>query len=258
MDFERFKKINEEKLNYREMEDPSVISAYRNVGCGDGYRIYLRVDVGNIIRDASYTTTGCGFGVTSLEMATEWVKDKSVEKAKNITAKDIESLFEFPPMRKNYPESAVEAMRKSISDYKNNTGIQPEDIITKSSALEKLRRNGHLRNENLKQIILEGENFKGVDFSKADLSNAFLQNTNFQYATLRGAKLRGAFLNNSNLQEADLSKADLRWCKLTGASLDGAIFEGALYDVGTRMNPKYSHVFKSMEKMGKKLYVKSI
>ena len=258
MDFDRFKKINEEKLNYREMEGASVTSAYRNVGCGDGYRIYLKVNADNIIGDASYTTTGCGFGVTSLEMATEWVKGKSIQEAEKITAQDVESLFKFPPMRKNYPESAVEAIQKSITDYKDNTGIQPEDMITKSTALKKLSTDGHLRDANLKQIILEGENFEGVDLSGADLSNAFLQNTSFQNATLRGAKLRGAFLNNSNLQGADLSKADLRWCKLTGAILEGAILEGALYDVGTRMNPQYSHVFKSMKKMGKDIYVKSM
>ena len=259
MDFDRFKQINDQRLNYREMEDASVISAYRNVGCGDGYRIYLKVDErqdGGIIADASYTTTGCGFGVTALAMATEWVKGKRIDDAGNIKTEDIESLFEFPPMRKNYPESAVEAMQKAVSDYKNNTGIPPEDVITKGVALKKLKSQGHLRGENLKQIILEGENLKGIDLSGADLSNSFLQNTNFENAVLRGTKLRGAFLNDSNLKNADLRGADLRWCKLTGALLDGSLLEDALYDVGTRMNPRYTHLFKQMKKQGKEIYVK--
>ncbi len=260
MDFKRFKQINEERLNYHEMKNPSVISSYRNVGCGDGYRIYLAIEEkenksDKIIKDASYTTTGCGFGVTALAMATEWVKGKSIEEAVNISSKNIESLFEFPPMRKNYPESAVEAMQKAISDYKNNTGLQPQDIATKDYALKQLELNGHLKKENLKQIILEGCNFEGIDFSGSDLSNAFLQNTNFKNGLFKESKLRGAFLNNANLQGADLRKADLRWCKLTGAVLDDALVEDAIYDIGTRLNPKYSHLFKIMKKTGKEIYV---
>ena len=44
MNFEKFKEINDTRMNYREMEDASVVSNYRNVGCGDGYRIYLKID----------------------------------------------------------------------------------------------------------------------------------------------------------------------------------------------------------------------
>ena len=258
MDFERFKTINEERLNYKEMEDASVVSAYRNIGCGDGYRIYLKIGKDNSrekIIDASYTTTGCGFGVAALAMATEWVKGKSLAEAEKIDSQAIEKLFHFPPLRKNYPDSAVKAMQKALADYRNGTGIKKKDMISKTYALKKLKEQGHLRGENLKQIILDGENLNHVDMSKADLSNAFLQNTSFEYANLKGANLRGAFLNDSNLKGADLREADLRWCKLTGAKLDEAKLQGAVYDIGTRMNPKYGFFFKSMKKQGKKTYL---
>ena len=257
MDFERFKKINDERMNYREMEDATVVSSYRNVGCGDGYRLYLKIDEQDPERrvvDASYTTTGCGFGLAALAMATEWAKGRTLEEVERITAGDIEAMFEFPERRKNYPESAVESMRKAMNDYRNGTGIRPEDRITRQSALDLLKAQGHLRGARLTQVILEGEDLSGVDLSGADLGNAFLQNANFEGADLRGTKLRGAFLNNCNLRNADLRNADLRWAKLTGVDLSGAQFDGATYDIGTRLDPKHLDLFKTMERAGRDIY----
>lgn len=257
MDFERFKKINDDRLNYREMDDATVVSSYRNVGCGDGYRLYLKVDESHpdrIISDASYTTTGCGFGLAALAMATEWVRGKTLAQAEAMTAADIESMFEFPDRRKNYPESAVEAMRKAVADYKNGTGIRAEDRVSKTHALGLLKQQGHLRGEKLTQVILEAEDLSGVDFREANLSNAFLQNANLSGADLRGARLRGAFLNNCNLDGADLRGADLRWAKLTGVSIVGAQFDGAVYDIGTRLDPRHLELFKVMERAGREIY----
>lgn len=253
MDYERFKEINDRRLNYREMDDASVVSSYRNTGCGDGYRLYLKMDEGRVV-DASYTTTGCGFGLAALAMATEWAKGRTVEEVEAITVDDIEAMFEFPERRKNYPESAVEAMQKAIADYKNGTGIKPEDRVSRSVALEKLKKQGHLRGEKLTQVILEGEDLRGVDFEGANLQNAFLQNANLEGANLRGVKLRGAFLNSCNLKNADLREADLRWAKLAGAQVDGARFDDALYDVGTRLDQRQMHLYRVMKQEGKSLY----
>ena len=255
MNFEYFKKINDEKLNYGEMEEPTVISSYRNVGCGDGYRIYLKID-NNIVKDASYTTTGCGFGLAALAMATEWVKNKSVGDVENISSADIETLFEFPPLRKNYPDSAVEAMQKAINDYKNGTGINIDTHLTKNKILDLLKKEGHLKNLVLKQAVLEQENLSGIDLSNTDLSNAFLQGANLEGANLEGVNLRGAFLNQCNLKNANLKNADLRWCKLSGANLEGTIFTDALYDIGTRVDSKYIPIFKHMKQAGKESYAK--
>ncbi len=256
MDFERFKKINDDRLNYREMEDASVVSAYRNLGCGDGYRLYLKVE-GDRIVDASYTTTGCGFGLVSLAMATQWVVGKTLDEAAAITAADIETMFEFPERRKNYPDSAVEALQKAVADFRNGTGIRPEDRVSRSTALDALKRDGHLRGAKLNQVILEGANLEGIDASGADFSNAFLQNVNFRGANLRGARFRGAFLNQANLEGADLREADLRWAKLTGAKLDQAQFQGATYDIGTRVDASRIGIFQDMVQAGKDAYVEA-
>jgi len=257
MDFAKYKDINDRRLNYREMEDASVVSSYRNTGCGDGYRIYLKIDEQDPekrILDASYTTTGCGFGLTALAMATQWVAGKTLKEAGAITPDQIEEMFEFPERRKNYPESAAEAMQKAVADYLNGTGIRPEDRVTRSVALEKLKINGHLRGENLSQVVLEGEDLHGVDFTGANLQNAFLQNSNLEGAILEDARLRGAFLNSCNLKSANLKGADLRWAKLSGAIVDGADFSGAQYDIGTRLDQKQMHLFQVMVRSGRDIY----
>lgn len=258
MDFERFKKINDERWNYREMEDATVVSSYRNLGCGDGYRLYLKVDEADPnkpVVDASYTTTGCGFGLVALAMATEWVKGRSMDEAGEVTPEALEEMFEFPERRKNYPQSAVEALRKAVADYRNGTGIKPEDRVTKQYALDRLKEQGHLRGEKLTQVILEGEDLSGVDLEGANLSHAYLLQCNLSGANLKNARLRGAFLNNANLSGADLRGADLRWCKLAGAKVDDAKFEDAVYDIGTRLDPRQTHLFKVMKQGGKDLYL---
>jgi uncharacterized protein YjbI with pentapeptide repeats len=255
MDFERFKQINDDRLNYREMEGASVVSSYRNLGCGDGYRIYLKFDELENITDASYTTTGCGFGLAALAIATEWVKGKSFAEAQNISVENLEAMFEFPPRRKNYPESAVEAMQKALSDFKNGTGIKPEDQVSGQYALELLENQGHLREARLTQVILENKDLSGVDFSGANLGHAYLMHASLRNSNFRGARLRGAFLNQADCENADFSGADLRWAKLSGANLEGATFKGALYDTGTRIDPKYMHIFSEMEQAGKESYL---
>lgn len=126
MDFARYKQINDDRLNYREMEDATVVSNYRNVGCGDGYRIYLKIDSSEKVTDASYTTTGCGFGIVALAMATEFAKGKTVQELKDVTPADIEKMFEFPERRKNYPESAVAALLQAVKDYESGEGVPKE------------------------------------------------------------------------------------------------------------------------------------
>lgn len=255
MDFQKYKEINDTRMNYREMEDATVISSYRNVGCGDGYRIYLKIDENEVITDASYTTTGCGFGITALAMVTELAKNKSIEEAWKITDEDINRMFEFPERRKNYPESAIAALQLALKDYQegNTSGAKR---ITKSRAFEILKEKGSLAGEDLSSIILEKENLENVDFSNANLHNAFLQGSNFVNANFAGANLRGAFLNNCDLRGANFKGADLRWTKLAGAKIENADFTDATYDVGTRIDSNQIHIFKVMIKTGKDLYIK--
>lgn len=118
MDFNRYKEINDTKMNYRQMEDATVISDYQNSSCGDGYRIYLKIDRERIV-DASYTTNGCGFSVAALAMMTEIAKGKTIEEASKLNEQDIENMFAFPEKRKTYPQSAISALKQAILVYRS-------------------------------------------------------------------------------------------------------------------------------------------
>lgn len=256
MDFDTYKEINDKRLNYSEMEDATVVSYYRNTGCGDGYRVYLKLDSDERVVDASYTTTGCGFGIVALAIGCEAVKGKTIAEVKALTVEDLESMFEFPERRKNYPVSALQALHKAVEDYETGQGIPQEKRITKAFALQTLKERGDLAGVDLSSVMLEKEDLSGVNFSGANLHNAFLQTANFSGADFSGANLRGAFFNGSNLKNANFQGADLRWTKLTGANIDGANFTDAIYDIGTRVDPKHIEIFEKMRKEGKGVYLR--
>ena len=255
LDFNRYKEINDQRLNYKEMEDANVVSYYRNTGCGDGYRIYLKVDDAGLVNDASYTTTGCGFGIVALAMATEYAKGRMMSELKTLTPEILETLFEFPERRKNYPESACAALKKAVEDWEKGGGVPAEKRITKARTMDLLQTQGHLKDSDLSSVMLEKENFNGVDFSNSKLNNAFLQNSSFVGANFSNANLRASFFNGADLRNANFRGADLRFAKLAGANIEGADFTDALYDIGTRVDQKQMYIFDTMIKAGKDLYL---
>lgn len=257
MNFERYQAINDQKINFREMDDASVVSNYRNQGCGDGYRIYLKIEDERIV-DASYTTTGCGFGLAALSIVADLAKGKTLEEAEEITTGDINAgLDGFPPRRQNYPVSALEAFRQALSDFREGKGsaasVREEN---RELALQLLRAGKGLVGENIGGVDLDGEKFDGIDARGVNLSRASLRGASFAGANLTDANLRFAFLNDADLRNADLTGADLRWAKLSGAKLEGAKLDGALYDAGTRLDPEWTHLFKRMRPEGKQIFTR--
>ena len=115
MDFDRYKKMNDDKENFRELADATVEHVYHNDACGDGYHLFLKVGADGVIQDASYTTSGCGFGLAALAVATKLVKGRTLAQAAQLTPADIEADFEFPEKRRNYPVTAIEALRQTVA-----------------------------------------------------------------------------------------------------------------------------------------------
>ena len=90
MNFDKFNAIVESRLHYGEIDAASVVSEFKNVGCGDNYRIFLKVE-DNIIQEATYTTTGCSFSLASLSIICDLVKGKTLEEAKQLAAQELEA-----------------------------------------------------------------------------------------------------------------------------------------------------------------------
>ena len=114
MDFDRFKAINDEKRHVGVLDDPTVVGRYRNAACGDDYLIYVKVEGGRV-KDASFTTSGCGFGLAALSLAAEWIIGKTLDEAANLTEADVEAgIGGFPERRRHYPRMAVEIFRETL------------------------------------------------------------------------------------------------------------------------------------------------
>lgn len=257
MNFEKFNALVEGRVNYGELEHASVVSEYKNIGCGDGYRLYLDVD-GEIIKDARYTTTGCSFSLASLAIICDLAKGKSLDEALHIKPEELEPAIEgYPERRKNYAVTAVQAMQKAIKDYQDQTGLKGEQVISREKTLEFLKANGHLRGQNLNSVMLDKLDLSGVDFSGSNLMHAFLRESNLTGANFSGANLRGAFLNDCVIAGTNFSSADLRFAKLLGTRIGEANWSGAFYDIGTRVDTKNMHIFDAMVQKGKEIYVRN-
>jgi NifU-like protein involved in Fe-S cluster formation len=118
MNFEIFKKINDDKPNFREIEYPSVITEYKKDSCGDDYKLFLKIE-NDTITDISYKTTGCGFSVMALEALSHVGKNLTIDEAENINISKLEDFFILPERRKNYYESVINVLKKAICDFKN-------------------------------------------------------------------------------------------------------------------------------------------
>lgn len=257
MNFEKFNALVEGRVNYGELEGAAVVSEYKNIGCGDGYRLYLDI-AGERINDARYTTTGCSFSLASLAIICDLAKGKTIDEAMQIKPEELEPAIEgYPERRKNYAVTAVQALQKALADYRNQTGLKGEQVISREKTLEHLKTHGHLRNLNLNSVMLDKLDLRGVDFSGSNLQHAFLRESNLTGAKFSGANLRGAFLNDCLIHQTDFTQADLRFAKLLGAKISESVFADALYDIGTRVDTKNMHIFESMVQKGKEIYLKN-
>lgn len=87
-----------------------------NPQCGDVMKLFLKVKDGKIV-DAKFKTFGCGAAVASSSYATELVKNKTLEQAKEICNTDISKKLSLPPVKLHCSLLAEEAIRAAIKDY---------------------------------------------------------------------------------------------------------------------------------------------
>ena len=53
--------------------------------CGDVMKLQIQVDDDNKIVDAKFKTFGCGSAIAASSLATEWIKDKTLDDAMSVT-----------------------------------------------------------------------------------------------------------------------------------------------------------------------------
>ena len=91
--------------------------------CGDVMKLQIEVDENENIIDAKFKTFGCGSAIASSSLATEWVKNKTVDEASMIQNTEIVKELSLPPVKIHCSVLAEDAIKAAIRDYreKNET-----------------------------------------------------------------------------------------------------------------------------------------
>ena len=87
--------------------------------CGDVMKIQIEVNDDNKIVDAKFKTFGCGSAIAASSLATEWIKDKTVDEASLIQNTEIVEELSLPPVKIHCSVLAEDAIKAAISDYKH-------------------------------------------------------------------------------------------------------------------------------------------
>ncbi len=104
--------------NMGDIKDADAVGTVGNPACGDVMRLYIKVE-GDKIAEAKFKTFGCGAAIATSSMATEMIKDKTLEEASKVTNEAVaEALDGLPPNKMHCSVLAQEAIEAAIKNYK--------------------------------------------------------------------------------------------------------------------------------------------
>ena len=86
--------------------------------CGDVMKLQIQVDNDNKIIDAKFKTFGCGSAIAASSLATEWIKNKSIDEASMISNTEIVEELSLPPVKIHCSVLAEDAIKAAIKDYR--------------------------------------------------------------------------------------------------------------------------------------------
>ena len=87
--------------------------------CGDVMKLQIQVDDENRIVDAKFKTFGCGSAIASSSLATEWIKNKTIDEASMIQNTQIVEELSLPPVKIHCSVHAEDAIKSAIKDYQS-------------------------------------------------------------------------------------------------------------------------------------------
>lgn len=123
--------------NLGEMSDADAVGTVGSPDCGDMVRLWLKFtekDGRKVIDRASFQSFGCQTALAVASLATELLRGKSVEEARNLTAADLGApLGPLPPMKIHCGQMVEGALRAAL-DADPATGSTSTPAPTASSA----------------------------------------------------------------------------------------------------------------------------
>ncbi len=91
-----------------------------NPSCGDMMKLQIQVnEESGIIEDAKFKTFGCGSAIAASSLATEWIKNKSLDEAINVNNTEIVKELALPPVKVHCSVLAEAAIKAAIKDYRD-------------------------------------------------------------------------------------------------------------------------------------------
>eukprot|EP01092_Planopodium_desertum_P012615 TRINITY_DN59800_c0_g1_i1.p1 TRINITY_DN59800_c0_g1~~TRINITY_DN59800_c0_g1_i1.p1 ORF type:complete len:157 (+),score=33.42 TRINITY_DN59800_c0_g1_i1:1-471(+) len=90
--------------------------------CGDVMKLQIKVEDG-VIKDSCFKTFGCASAIASSSLATEWIKGKTLNEAKEIKNTDIAKHLSLPPVKLHCSMLAEDAIKAAIDDFQKKTTV---------------------------------------------------------------------------------------------------------------------------------------
>ena len=115
---------NPKNIGSFDKNDPSVGTGLVGAPeCGDVMKLQIKVDENNKIVDTKFKTFGCGSAIATSSLATEWIKDKTLDEAQAVTNTELVEELSLPPVKIHCSVLAEDAIKAAILDYKNKQEI---------------------------------------------------------------------------------------------------------------------------------------
>ncbi|MEC7358104.1 MAG: iron-sulfur cluster assembly scaffold protein [Verrucomicrobiota bacterium] len=129
----------ENPQNMGEMIDADAVGTVGSSECGDMVRMFLKFDESEgkkIINKATFQSFGCQTAIAVASMATEMLKGKTIDEAKNLSAdKMTAEIGSLPPMKLHCGEMVEGALRSALEENSNENLEAPnkdESTLSKS------------------------------------------------------------------------------------------------------------------------------
>ena len=105
--------------------DDVAVGRVGNPVCGDIMEMYLRIK-DDRIADIKFQTFGCGSAVATSSMTTELVKGMTLDKALEVTRKDVaDALDGLPPIKMHCSNLAADALHDAIKNWRAGIHLEP-------------------------------------------------------------------------------------------------------------------------------------
>lgn len=126
-----------------------------NIKCGDEMTVFIKIDKEkNTIIDCKWQTYGCASAIASTSMLSEMVKGMDLEKAYNLSPKDIaKELGGLPDNKVHCSVLGDKALRLAIDNYYQENGMS-EKVTTQEATIVCQCMN--VSDHDIEEAVLEG------------------------------------------------------------------------------------------------------